>query len=119
MLKKIIRKRKKNKDEESIIKPNAELAINDISDYRNVLKSNPDLGYKGLKKMFEDRVSIRLFITNKDGEQDEIEGTISHYDDSYGQLVVVSGNSLRRLVFNQIVDVHVLNGDEGNEEFSE
>jgi hypothetical protein len=119
MFKKMIRKRSKHKDEESMIKPNIELAIDDISDYRNVLKSDPDLGYKGLKKMFEERELIRLVVMKNEEERDVVEGIISHYDDSYGQLVVVSGNSLKRLVFDQIVDVHTLNGDEGNEEFSD
>lgn len=119
MLKKIMKKRTKHKDEESIIKPNVELGIDDISDYRHVLKSDPDLGYKGLKKMFEERELVRFVVTDNTGERDVVEGTISHYDDAYGQLVVVSGNSLKRLVFDQIVDVHILNGDEGNEEFSD
>lgn len=119
MLKKMIRKRIKHKDEESIIKPNVELEIDDISDYRNVLKSDPDLGYKGLKKMFEERELVRLVVTKNAGERDVVEGTISHYDDAYGQLVIVLGNSLKRFVFDQIVDVHILNGDERNEEFSD
>ena len=108
----------KNKEKESIIEPNVEFAIDDISDYGTIFKSDPDLGYKGLKKMFEDRVLIRLEVNKNPEERDIVEGTISHYDDSYGQLVVVSGNSLKRLVFDQIIDVQVLNGDEGNEEFS-
>ena len=119
MFKKLLRKRIRHKDEESMIKPNVELAIDDISDYRNVLKSDPDYGYKGLKKIFEERQVVRLVVSRNADERVVIEGTISHYDDAYGQLVIVSGNSLKRLVFNQIVDVHTLNGDEGNEEFSD
>jgi len=118
MLKKMMKKRK-HKDEESIIKPNVELAIDDISDYRHVLKSDPDLGYKGLKRMFENREQVRLVVVKSAEERDVVEGIISHYDESYGQLVVVSGNSLKRLVFDQIVDVHILNEDEGNEELSD
>lgn len=119
MLKRMIRKRTKHKDEISIIEPNVKLAIDDISDYRHVLKSGPDLGYKGLKKLFEERALIRLVVMKNETEREVVEGTISHYDDAYSQLVVVSGNSLKRLVFDQIVDVHVLNGDERDEEFSE
>lgn len=119
MLKKMLKKRNKQQDKESMIKPNVALAIDDISDYRNVLKSDPDLGYKGLKKMFEERSLVRLVVSRNEDERDVCEGTISHYDDAYGQLVVVSGNSLKRFVFDQIVDVHTLNGDEGSEEFSD
>ena len=113
------RKRIKHKNEESMIKPNVELAIDDISDYRHVHTSDPDLGYKGLKQMFEERQLVRLAVMKNTGERDVVEGTISHYDDAYGQLVVVSGNNLKRFVFDQIVDVHTLNGDEANEKFSD
>lgn len=102
-----------------MIMPNVALEIDDISDYRNVFKSDPDLGYKGLKKMFEDRKLVRLVVTKNVDERDVVEGIISHYDEAYGQLVVVSSNSLKRFVFDQIVDVYALNGDEVNEEFSD
>ena len=116
MFKKI--KRKKYKYEESALKPNIDLAIDDISDYRHVIKKEQDSGHKGLKAAFTDKSTVRLVVRKNDGDNEEVEGIISHYDDNFSQLVVVIGNSLKRLTFNQILDAQLLNGGIQDEEFS-
>jgi hypothetical protein len=118
MFKKITRKRSryKYKYEESTIKPNVDLAINDIADYQNIIKKEQDSGYKGLKNAFTDKSVVKLVVRKDDGDNEEIMGTISHYDDNFSQLVIITGNSLKRLTFNQIEDVHLLNGGTPNEE---
>jgi len=119
MFKKITKKRSRYKYAESAIKPNVELAIDDIADYQHVIKKEQDSGYKGLKAAFVDKSEVRLIVQKSDENDEEIVGTISHYDDNYSQLVVITGNSLKRLTFDQIVDVHLLNGGTQNEETSE
>ena len=118
MFKMITRKQKRYKYEESALKPNVELAIDDIADYQHVIRKEQDLGYKGLKVAFTDKSTVRLVVQRSEGHE-EIVGTISHYDDNYSQLVIIAGNSLRRLTFDQIVDVHLLDGGTRDEEISE
>ena len=118
MFKKITKKRK-YKYEESAIKPNADFAIDDISDYQHVIKKEQDSGHKGLKLAFADKSAVKLVVQKSDGDNEEIIGTISHYDDNFSQLVILTGNSLKRLTFNQIVDAQLLNGGTQDEKFSE
>ena len=119
MFRKITKKRKYNKYDESAIKPNADFAIDDISDYQQVIKKEEDSGHKGLKVAFIDKSAVRLVVQKNNGDNEEVIGTISHYDDNFSQLVILTGNSLKRLTFNQIVDAQLLNGGTQDEKFSE
>ena len=119
MFKKITKKRNRYKYEESAIKPNADFGIDDISDYQHVIKKEQDLGHKGLKVAYIDKSAVRLVIQKNNGDNEEVIGTISHYDDNFSQLVVLTGNSLKRLTFNQIVDAQLVNGGTQDEKFSE
>jgi len=119
MFKKITRRRSRYKYEESALKPNVELAIDDIADYQNIIKKEQDLGYKGLKTAFKDKSEVRLIVQKTDDVEEVITGTISHYDDNFSQLVVIAGNSLKRLTFEQIIDAQLLEGDIQDEELSD
>ena len=95
--------------EENIIEPNAELDLDGIDGYRKVaIAREKDLGYKGLKKALEDKTLVRLQIVRNDEELDYVEGKISHYDENFNQLVIVSNNALKRFVFDQILEVEML-----------
>ena len=119
MLKKITRRKYNKKDVESVIKPNVELAIDDLSVYQRVFKKERDLGYKGLQGAFSDKAVVKLTVSKDDDHSEEITGIISHYDETYSQLIVLSGNSLKRLTFAQIIDAHFSNGGIINEELSD
>ncbi|MCL1990964.1 MAG: YolD-like family protein [Defluviitaleaceae bacterium] len=119
MFKKIARKRNRHKYEESTIKPNVELAIDDLADYQQVIKKERDLGYKGLQGAFSDKATVKLTVVDSEGNNEEVTGVISHYDDTYSQLVIVNGNNLKRLTFEQIVDARFSDGGIINEELSD
>jgi len=119
MFKKLSKKRSKYTYEESAITPNVELAIDDLADYQQVFKKEQDLGYKGLQVAFENKSSVSLTILNHAGVNEQIVGTISHYDDNYAQLVVVAGHTLKRLTFDQIIAVEFQDGGMVHEEFSD
>jgi len=112
MLKKIIKKRSSKKIEESLFEPNVALAIDELAVYQQVVKKERDLGYKGLQGAFLDKVVVHLTVLNKEDHSEEVTGVISHYDDFYSQLIVVNGNRLKRLTFEQIVDARFLMTEE-------
>jgi len=114
-----MRKRKRYKYEESALKPNVDLEIDDIADYQRVIKKQRGQGYKGLEAAFTNRSVVKLVVQKDDSDNEEVTGTISHYDDKFSQLVVITGNSLKRLTFDQIIDVTLLNGGEQSEELSD
>jgi len=95
----------REKPAQSMIQPNDALNINDLSKYAQVMMNKDDLGFKGLKRAFTQKLPVALVISEKNGEQTSVTGTISHYDENYEQLVLVVGNSLKRASFNQIVEV--------------
>jgi len=98
--------KKRNKNiEESNLQPNEALEIGAFSEYQNVFTPEADTGYRGLLAAYQAKATVRLLIQNVDETTEEVVGTISHYDENYSQLVVVVGNSLKRLTFNQIIDV--------------
>jgi len=107
---KLTKSRSRQKYVESALKPNEALAIDDLNEYRNVYKKERDLGYKGLYGAFSDKVSVKLKILNKDGDNEEVTGTISHYDDNFSQLVIRTGHSLKRFTFDQIIDAQNSSG---------
>jgi len=119
MFKKITKKKSRYKYEESAIKPNVDLAIDDIAYYQHVIKKEQDSGYKGLKTAFLDKSVVKLVVRKNDGDNEEIIGTISHYDDNFSQLVVITGNNLKRLTFDQIIDAQFLDGGIQDEELSD
>lgn len=119
MFKKIARRKSRYKYEESALKPNVELAIDDIADYQNIIKKEQDFGYKGLKTAFKGKSEVRLTVKREADNEEVVEGIISHYDDHFSQLVIIVDNSLRRLTFDQIVEVQLLEGGSQNEELSD
>jgi len=117
MLLKKLRRKNKYEFNGLTICPNVKLEVGAIEDYSQVFNTGTDLGYKGLKEIARNRDFVRLIATGSGDENISIEGKITHYDDLYNQLVVVSNGTLKRLVFDQIVDVKRINEGEGNEEF--
>jgi len=112
----MFKKRNKLKNEESNIQPNEMLEIDNLADYQNVFTQKKGAGYRGLLAAYEAKADVVL-VTNKDnGETEEVNGTISHYDENYSQLVVVAGNTLKRLTFDQIIEVTFPNGENFDEE---
>lgn len=97
--------KKKYQDEVSNIQPNEELQVDDFGDYKNVFVKDVDPGHLGLLDAYKNKQRVRIKIKNDEDATEEIVGTISHYDDNYSQLVVVAGNTLKRLTFDQIEDV--------------
>ena len=81
--------------------------VADISAYQKVALEKRGSGYKGLKDAMDKRSKVRLKVASDDDIQ-YVEGIVSHYDEEYSQLVVVSGTTLRRLVFDEIGDVEIL-----------
>ena len=98
-------KKRNKKNEESNIQPNEDLAVDKIGDYQNVFTKEKDAGYRGLLAAYQEKKEVRLLITKENDETEEVAGTISHYDENYSQLVVVVNNALRRLTFDQIIEV--------------
>ena len=119
MLKKIIRKKSRFQDSESAIKPNDHLAIDDIADYRNVIEKVEDTGHYGLKGAFLEKEDVVLTIQKNEEENEAINGTITHYDDNFSQLMLNTSNGLRRVTFSQIIDVKLINEVKNNEELSD
>jgi len=119
MFKRKTRRIRNKKHVESLIKPNVELAIDELIEYKQVVRKERDLGYKGLFAAFSDKAQVKLIISTGDDQSEQITGTISHYDENYSQLVVVNGNSLKRLTFEQILDVQFPDGGLKNEELSD
>jgi len=119
MFKKIARKKNQLKYQESTIKPNVDLAIDTLADYQNVFEKATDSGYLGLKDAFEQKLTVRLLTLNAEEVQEEIVGAISHYDEQFSQLVVMSGNTLKRLTFDRILEVKELDGGTAHEIFKE
>jgi len=114
---KFINKRfSREKPAQSMIQPNDALNISDLSKYTQIMMNKEDAGFKGLKRAFEKKLPVSLVISEKDGEQTSVTGTISHYDENFEQLVLIVGNSLKRASFNQILDVKVDGGLSSEEE---
>jgi len=111
-----LKKRKRYEPEASALEVNTRLEIDDITEYKNIFKDGEDPGFKGLKEIAKNRELVRLIASINGDENMEIEGTITHYDDLYNQLVVMSNGSLKRLVFDQIIDVERVNSGDMNEE---
>jgi len=116
MILKKLKKKRRNKSEKMALEVNTKLEVDDISEYKNIFKDGEDTGFKGLKKIAKNRELVRLVATISDDENIEIEGTITHYDDLYNQLVVVSNGVLKRLVFDQIINVERVNSGDTSEE---
>lgn len=113
------RRNNRHKYEESALKPNVELAIDDFADYQHVFRKERDLGYKGLLAAFTDKAEVKLEIVDGSGQAELVTGVISHYDENYSQLVIVSDNNLKRLRFDQIKDARFSDGGLINEELSD
>lgn len=103
-------KKRNKKNEESSLQPNEALAIDDFSEYQNIYTPAADTGYRGLLAAYQAKAIVRLLVQNATETTEEVVGTISHYDENYSQLVVVVGNSLKRLTFDQIIDVVIPDG---------
>ena len=101
----MFKKRNKLKNDDSNIQPNEDLAVDKIAEYQNVFTPEKDAGYRGLLAAYQAKIEVRLIVQKDDEETEEITGTISHYDENYSQLVLVVANTLRRLTFDQIIEV--------------
>lgn len=116
MILKKLKRKKRYEPEDSVLEVNTKLEIDDIAEYKNIFKDGEDIGFKGLKQIAKNREPVRLIANTNDDGNVEIEGTITHYDDLYNQLVVISNGSLKRLVFDQIISVERINNGDLNEE---
>ena len=92
---------------QSMIQPNDALNVNELSKYTQIITNKETLGYKGLKRAFDEKLEVSLSITDESGERSTVNGIISHYDEKYEQLLVVTGPSLKRVVFSQINEVEI------------
>ena len=99
---------------QSSIHFNDELNVNNISQYAQIITNKEILGYKGLKRAFNEKLEVCLVILAESGDQTSVKGIISHYDEKFEQLLLVAGSNLKRIVFNQILEVEIEN--EINEE---
>ena len=104
-LKFINKKFSREKPTQSMIQPNDALNINDLSKYTQFMMNKDEEGFKGLKRAFEKKLSVSLIISEVNGDQTSVTGTISHYDENFEQLVLIVDGSLKRASFNQILDV--------------
>ncbi|MCL1948618.1 MAG: hypothetical protein FWF59_02680 [Turicibacter sp.] len=104
-LKFINKKFGREKPAQSMIQPNDTLNIGERSKYAQIMMNKDDLGFKGLKRAYNQKLLVSLVIHEKNGEQTAFKGTISHFDENYEQLVLVVGNSLKRASFSQILEV--------------
>jgi len=95
------------KQNQSIIQPNASLNIENLSKYTQTVLNKDTLGFKGLKHAFEKELEVEIVTAAENGNTSSVKGVISHYDEKYEQLLLVVGSNLKRIVFNQIVDVHI------------
>jgi len=98
---------RKNNTTQSMIQPNAALNVNNLSEYTQIITNKETLGYKGLKRAFDEKLEVNLDILENNGEHASVKGIISHYDEKYEQLLVVTGSNLKRVVFSQINDVKI------------
>jgi len=95
-----------SKLEQSIIQPNASLNVSDLSKYAQTIPSKDTYGYKGLKRAFNNELEVEIIIADENENRISLKGVISHYDEKYEQLLLVVGSSLKRVVFNQIIEVN-------------
>lgn len=102
-------KKRSKKNEESALQPNEALSVDSIASYQNVFTKEKDTGHFGLLTAYQEKTTVTLVVENEE-DTETITGTISHYDENYSQLVMIVENSLKRLTFDQIVDVIITNG---------
>ncbi len=109
MARKIINKffTRESNASQSMIQPNDSLNLSELSKYTQVMTSKDDEGYKGLKLAFENQLTVSITVENDDKTTAVISGVISHYDENFKQLLVNMNSQLKRIVFNQIVDVDI------------
>ena len=90
---------------QSMIQPNDALNLDDLSKYTQIITNKENLGFKGLKRAFDEKLPVEITINDENGETSCVTGTISHYDEHYEQLLVITDSTLKRVVFSQIIDV--------------
>ena len=59
------------------------------------------------RRAFDEKLPVELTVTDENGDSFVVSGTISHYDEHYEQLLVITDSTLKRVVFNQITDVKI------------
>lgn len=92
---------------QSMIQPNDALNLDDLSKYTQVITNKENLGFKGLKRAFDEKLTVEITIADENGSNSSVTGTISHYDEHYEQLLVITDATLKRVVFSQIIDVKI------------
>ena len=92
---------------QSMIQPNDTLDLENLSKYTQIITNKENSGYKGLKRAFDEKLPVEITVSDETGQSYVVSGTISHYDEHYEQLLVIADSVLKRVVFNQIVDVKI------------
>ena len=92
---------------QSMIQPNDSLNLSELSKYTQVMTSKDESGFKGLKAAFDNQLTVSITVENDDKTTTVISGIISHYDENFKQLLVNMNAQLKRVVFDQIVDVDI------------
>lgn len=90
-----------------MIQPNDALNLDDLSKYTQVITNKENLGFKGLKRAFDEKLPVEITIADENSSNSSVTGTISHYDEHYEQLLVITDATLKRVVFSQIIDVKI------------
>lgn len=106
---------RKEQTTQSMIQPNDTLNVKNISQYTQIITNKEIMGYKGLKRAFNEKLEVCLVVLTENGDHTSVKGVISHYDEKFEQLLLVAGSNLKRIVFNQIVEVKVEDEDKDNE----
>lgn len=98
----------REKTAQSMIQPNDSLNVENRDKYTQVIKSEEDAGFKGLKRAFEQKSLVNVLISEESGETTSVTGTISHYDENYEQLLLIIDGTLKRVVFSQIQEAAIV-----------
>ncbi|MGL4336466.1 MAG: hypothetical protein ACRCST_06175 [Turicibacter sp.] len=92
---------------QSMLQPNSALDLENLSKYTQVFSTKEDTGFKGLKRAFENQLNVEITMKDEALGSVTVAGTISHYDEKYEQLLVIADAQLKRVVFDQIIDVNI------------
>ena len=98
---------KEEQSTQSMIQPNDALNLDDLSKYTQFFTAKEDEGYKGLKRAFENQLVVDITMKDEALGTTSVSGVISHFDEKYGQLLVIVDSQLKRVVFDQIIDVNI------------
>ncbi|HAX74198.1 MAG TPA: hypothetical protein DCY20_11810 [Firmicutes bacterium] len=98
---------REGQSDQSMIQPNDALNLKDLSKYTQVITNKETEGYMGLRRAFENGLTVTITVKDEALGNIDVTGTISHYDDNYDQLLVIVNSQLKRVVFDSIVEVKI------------